>query len=154
MKSQGRLLLFVIIVADLLIIMAIIGLRLINARHPGVEAIQTTGTPQTSPGLVVYGVVNGPDGVGLADVAIYRSYSSYPGVEIAITDATGHYQSEFYPIPGDEMVSVWAQQPGTQFRPAMCDWRHYAGYEMKSCNFSVSAGTQPAYLPLLFKTPK
>jgi hypothetical protein len=153
MKSQGRLLLFVIIVADLLIVLAVVGLRLIKSRETPTVAPQATSSAQTTPGLVVYGSVRNESGVGVDHVSIYRSYSAYPGVVIAVTDASGSYQSDFYAIPGDEMVSVWAEQADMQFSPASCSWRHYAGYEMKACNFVVST-TTPIYLPLTSKAPK
>jgi hypothetical protein len=152
MKSQGRLLLFVIIVADLLIVMAIVALRLINANKSGSNAVQNTATPQTSPGLVVYGSVLSANGSGLDNVSIYRSYASYQGVEIAMTDSAGYYQSDFFSIPGDEMVSIWAEKAGVQFTPASCNWRHYAGYEMKACNFTV-ANTESFFLPLISRSP-
>jgi len=65
-----------------------------------------TPTPMTTPGLVIFGYVHDKGGAGVGSVNIYRNYASYPGVLIAITDEDGYYQSDFYPIPGDEMVSV------------------------------------------------
>ena len=153
MKSQGRLLLLVIIVADILIVLAVVGLRLIKSRQAPSSSAQETSTPQTSPGLVVYGTVRNEGGAGISHVTIYRSYASYPGVEIAVTDSTGYFQSDFFAIPGDEMVSVWAEQAGLEFTPALCYWRHYYGYEMKSCNFEATT-TKSLYLPVIIKAPK
>jgi hypothetical protein len=153
MKSQGRLLLFVIIVADVLIVLAVVALKLISSRGTTESTVQNTDTPKSSPGLMIYGTVLGTDGEGLDNIAIYRSYSSYPGVEIAVTDASGYYQTDFYSIPGDEMVSVWAESAGLQFTPASCSWRHYAGYEMRACDFSVLVISK-MYLPLTSRAPK
>lgn len=153
MKSQGRLLLIVIIVADLLIVMAVLGLRLIKSDQAPETAPEGTSSPEPTPGLVVYGSVRDENGAGLDHVAIYRSYASYPGVQIAETDSFGYYQSEFYSIPGDEMVTVWAEKAGIQFSPPRYYWRHYAGYEMTACNFVVTL-SRPIYLPLIDRAPK
>jgi len=100
---------------------------------------RTTETPtaETTPGLVVYGVVRDADGKGVEKVGIYRSYASYPSELIATTDAKGEYQSDFYYIPGDEMVTVKAVTSGIEFTPAYYYWRHYYGYEKAECNFST-----------------
>ena len=94
-------------------------------------------TPEPMPGLVVYGDVRDSNGVGLANVDIYRSYSAYSGELIATTDPDGHYESDFYYIPDDEMVTVWADQLGVEFDPEYYYWRHYYGNEMVECDFSV-----------------
>jgi len=153
MKSQGRLLLFIILIADLIIVLAVVGLRLVKSQGSSRGAIQTTTSPQATPGLVVYGSVRGADGRGLENVPIYRSYAVYQGVQIAQTDGAGYYQSDFYSIPGDEMVTVWAELPGLQFSPENCYWRHYSGFEMKTCNFTAYIIKQ-MYLPLIAKTLK
>ena len=75
------------------------------------------------------------DGKGLADVSIYRSYASYPGELIATTDADGYFQSEFMGIPGDEMISVWAELQNYIFDPPNYRWRHYYGYEEPTLDF-------------------
>jgi len=106
-----------------------------------------THTP--GPGLALKGDVRW-QGTGLAGVSIYRSYAAYAGVIVATTDATGHYQSEFAYIPGDEMVTVWAELPGSPyaFDPAVVYWRHYFGTEIKTIDFTVSLAT-----PVPTRTP-
>jgi hypothetical protein len=96
-----------------------------------------TKTPEPEPGLVIFGTVLDSTGAGVENVQIYRNYAAYPGEVIATTDANGHYISAFYPIPGDEMVAVWAEKPGLVFKPENYSWRHYYGYEKKECNFQV-----------------
>ncbi|OGN89103.1 MAG: hypothetical protein A2Y88_11555 [Chloroflexi bacterium RBG_13_48_10] len=91
--------------------------------------------PSLTPGLVVYGVVRDLSGSGVGGVNIYRRYASYPGILIATTDANGFYQSDFYYIPGDEMVTVWAEKSGLVFEPEFYYWRHYYSYQVKECNF-------------------
>ncbi len=98
---------------------------------------EPTSTSERAPGLIVHGSVQNGSGAGVENVQIYRSYSAYPGEVIATTDANGNYSSAFYPIPGDEMVSVWAEKAGAAFSPANCSWRHYYGYEEKECNFEL-----------------
>jgi len=81
------------------------------------KRIVNTPTPMTTPGLVIFGYVHDKGGAGVGSVNIYRNYASYPGVLIAITDEDGYYQSDFYPIPGDEMVSIWAEGLGLTYEP-------------------------------------
>ena len=153
MKSQGKLVLLIIVVADLLIILAILGIRLINSRSTPKVTPQSTPSAENEPGLVVYGSVRGKNGEGLGNVTIYRQYASYPGVVIATTDGSGYYKSDFYAIPGDEMVSVWAEATGMKFLPEMCSWRHYYGSEVKACDF-VAQSLLDFYLPIVQKAPK
>jgi hypothetical protein len=103
-----------------------------------------TGTAQPDAGLVVHGHVwlDAEGGTGLTDVVIYGRYSAYPGVVIATTDQDGHYQSDFAPIPGDEMVSVWAELEGYTFEPEEYYWRHYYGSESRTLDF-VAVPVQP-----------
>ena len=89
-----------------------------------------------APGLLVRGRVTF-DGAGLAGVSIYRRYSAYPPVLIAVTDADGYYQSEFMNIPGDEMVTILAELAGYIFDPPYVYWRHYYGYEETTCDFTA-----------------
>ena len=95
------------------------------------------GTPEPAPGLVVQGHarLNTEDGPGLAGVRIYRQYASYAGEVVATTDQDGTYQSDFAPIPGDEMVTIWAELEGYTFRPERYNWRHYHGYESRTLDF-------------------
>ena len=153
MKSQGSRLLIAIVVIDLLILLAILGIRSINLHKSATEVPQNTSTPESEPGLVVSGSVQNSKGTGVENVAIYINYASYPGRLIGVTDATGDYRSDFYPIPGDEMVSVWAEQTGSLFLPELCNWRHYYGYETRTCDFVV----QPVaiiYLPIITRVFK
>lgn len=96
-----------------------------------------TPSAEPTPGLTIYGTVKDKNSVGVENVAIYRSYSSYPGIVIATTNANGYYESDFYPIPGDEMVTIWAEKHGLTFQPENYHWRHYYGYEWKGCDFQV-----------------
>jgi hypothetical protein len=96
--------------------------------------------------LIIEGRVQLEDGSGLAGVKIYRGFASYPGVEIAVTDKLGSYQSGFQFIPGDEMVRVWAELPGYTselepnirgIEPGIYYWRHYYGFERTELNFTA-----------------
>jgi hypothetical protein len=96
-------------------------------------------TPDTSqPGLVVKGQVT-YYGVGIGDVKIYRSFAAYPGELTATTDSEGYYQSDFIFIPGDEMVTIWAEYKGYLFSPGNYSWRHYHGFEETELNFTAMA---------------
>lgn len=95
-------------------------------------------TAGPTPGLVVYGHVLDGTGSGLDNVSIYRAYASYPGVVIATTDPSGYYESDYYYIPGDEMVAVWAEGSGMSFDPEYYRWRHYYSYERQECDFVVN----------------
>jgi hypothetical protein len=109
---------------------------------PSPTEIQTpTLTPESSPvstdtpGSIVYGRVTS-NGVGLANVKIYRRFSAYPREQIAITDTNGYYRSAFIGIPGDEMVSIEAELDGYTFDPPYYYWRHYYGHEETKCDFT------------------
>jgi hypothetical protein len=102
---------------------------------------------QKDAGLVIQGFVYLPDGTGLAGVKIFKAYASYSGDWIATTDDKGCYHSDFFPIPGDEMVRVWAELPGYTFAMAnsqiswdstLYAWRHYHGFEESILNFIAS----------------
>jgi hypothetical protein len=101
-------------------------------------------TAKPDAGVVVQGHVwlDAEEGAGLADVVIYRRYSAYPGVLVATTDQDGHYRSDFAPIPGDEMVTVWAELEGYTFEPEEYTWRHYYGSESRTLDF-VAVPVQP-----------
>jgi hypothetical protein len=153
MKSQGRQLLLFIIIVDLLIVLAIVGLRIIKSRQTVTDQLQTTSSTTSAPGLVVYGSIRSSTGAAVEDVTIFRSYAAYPGAQVGLTDKSGYYQSNFYAIPGDEMITVWAERSGMVFQPPTCSWRHYYGYEMKECNFIAGPG-RSYYLPILSKSPR
>jgi len=95
-------------------------------------------TPSNLPGLVVRGRVT-VNGVGLAGVSIYKRFSAYPHSLIATTDENGYYESEFIPVPGDEMVSVEAELEGYTFDPPYYYWRHYHSYEITNLDFAAKA---------------
>jgi hypothetical protein len=96
--------------------------------------------PQDNPsagqtGLVVQGKVT-LDGRPLEGVKIYRSFASYKGEVVAVTGKDGTYRSEFMFIPGDEMVTVWAELEGYAFTPENVYWRHYHSYEERTLDFT------------------
>lgn len=109
---------------------------------------------EQEPGLVIKGRVwqssTGCD--GLSNVKIYRSFAAYPGEVEVVTDSFGFYESEYIYIPGDEMVSVWAELEGYSFEPDFYYWRHYYGYEERRIDFQA-IGTTPnsscLYMPLM-----
>jgi hypothetical protein len=106
-------------------------------------------TPEQT-GLIIRGRVT-KDGVGLPNVSIYRNFAVYPGQLVATTDANGYYVSDFWFIPGDEMVSVWAVQEGYTFDPPSYYWRHYHSREERTLDFTASlaptATPTPTTLP-------
>jgi hypothetical protein len=109
----------------------------------GVKPVQTAVAvaadtdAMAAPGLVITGYVRlaGSPGSGLGEVAIYRSYAAYAGTQIAQTDSAGYYDSGYYYIPGDEMVTVWGVQAGYNLDPQQYHWRHYYGYEARTMDF-------------------
>ena len=88
-------------------------------------------------GLIVKGTVT-LDGSPLEGVKIYRSFASFEGEMVAVTARDGTYRSEFMAIPGDEMVTVWAELEGYIFTPENVYWRHYHGYEERTAEFKAS----------------
>jgi len=86
-------------------------------------------------GLILQGTVT-LDGSPLEGVKIYRSFASYEGEVVAVTSRDGTYRSEFMFIPGDEMVTVWAELEGYTFAPENVYWRHYYGYEESTLDFT------------------
>jgi hypothetical protein len=157
MTSLSRRLIIIIAVgvAVLFIVLVMMGLRFINLSGENKAVLQdmpiTEATPggiaeeppytpvaKSAPGWVVYGFVRDKSGTGMEGVSIYRSYASYAGVEIATTDINGYYQSDFYAIPGDEMVTVWADRSDLEFTPENYHWRHYYGYEQVECDFLLN----------------
>jgi hypothetical protein len=101
-------------------------------------------------GLIIRGRVT-RDGIGLPSVDIYRNFAVYPGQLVATTDANGYYVSDFWFIPGDEMVTVWAVKEGYTFDPPNYYWRHYHGREDRTLDFTASlaptATPTPTALP-------
>lgn len=148
MKSQGRQVLIVIICADVLIVLAILVIRLYNSRSSDNSTVQNTSVPEVAQGMVVSGSVRNSDGTGVENVAILAKYADGSGELIATTDAAGNYRSEFYAIPGVEMMTVWAEQSGVFFQPATYYWRHPTGYEIKKCDF-IAQSLNKIYLPLI-----
>jgi hypothetical protein len=100
-----------------------------------------------TPGVILWGSVHHPDGSGLAGVIICRSYASYPGVQVALTDAQGQFRTSLAYIPGDEMITVWPFLPGYTFQPEQEYWRHYYGLEVSRMDFTATTaaatGTPP-----------
>jgi hypothetical protein len=76
------------------------------------------------------------NGVGLPGVTIFRKFSAYPNVAIAVTDANGDYQA-FIGIPSDEMTSIIPELAGYLFDPPYYYWRHYHGYEERTFDFAA-----------------
>lgn len=116
-----------------------------NLPSPTPRTEDTTATlppepPPTSvnmPGMIVRGHVT-INGVGLANVKIYKRFSAYPHELIAVTDENGYYEPDFISIPGDEMVSIEAELAGYTFDPPYYYWRHYHGYEETTCDFAAT----------------
>ena len=69
---------------------------------------------------------------------------------VATTDQDGYFQADFVYIPGDEMVTVWAERPGFMFEPEFYSWRHYFGYEVTTLDF-VAIPIWQVYLPLMIQ---
>jgi hypothetical protein len=88
-------------------------------------------------GLILQGTVT-LDGSPLEGVRIYRSFASYEGEVVAVSGKDGTYRSEFMFIPGDEMVTVWAELEGYTFTPEQDYWRHYYGFEERTVDFKAS----------------
>ena len=88
-------------------------------------------------GLILQGTVT-LDGSPLEGVSIYLSFASYEGEVVAVSGKDGTYRSEFMFIPGDEMVTVWAELEGYAFMPENEYWRHYYGYEERTVDFKAA----------------
>jgi hypothetical protein len=114
-----------------------------HAPNGSTGAATLTPIVSDQPGLVIRGYVQLANGSGVPGVEIYRAFASYSGDVVATTDQAGNYQSDFKPIPGDEMVRVWAELPGYTFEPAgkvdwlqgAYFWRHYHSFENRVLNF-------------------
>ena len=102
---------------------------------PTDQSVTKVSPPAGETGLVVLGRVT-LDGSPLEGVRIYRSFASYEGEAVAVTSKDGTYRSEFMFIPGDEMVTVWAELEGYSFTPENDYWRHYYGYEERTVDFA------------------
>jgi hypothetical protein len=91
-----------------------------------------------TPGLILRGSIHYSDGTPLEGVTICRSFASYPGSRVAITDSNGEFVAEFVGIPGDEMITVWPYLEGYSFDPPQVYWRHYHGFEASAAIFAAS----------------
>jgi hypothetical protein len=111
-----------------------------------VEGSPLTPSITPEPGLIIRGRVT-KDGIGVPNVHIYRNFANYSGQLVATTDANGYYKSDFWYIPGDEMVNVWAVQEGYAFDPPVYYWRHYHGQEDRTLNFTASYPITTTPLP-------
>jgi hypothetical protein len=101
---------------------------------PTEQSITQDISPAGETGLVLKGTVT-LDEKPLEGVKIYRSFASYEGEVVAVTGKDGTYRSEFMYIPGDEMVTVWAELEGYTFTPENEYWRHYYSYEERTVDF-------------------
>ncbi len=135
MRPQKRKIFIIFICVGMFAGLALLVRWSTHSRGLKTNVVEYTAVPQTTPGIVISGSVRNSNGEGVENVAIYDNYASYPGRLIATTDAAGNYESKFYPIPGDEMVTVWAELSGLQFQPEYCYSRHYYGYEKRTCDF-------------------
>jgi len=113
-------------------------------------AIRDAGLPRpgptstVTPGLTVRGHVRlgSPSGAGLAGVDINMYFASYaPGDVVAVSDEDGAFETAFFYIPHDEMVTVWPELDGHIFDPPQYYWRHYGGVEHAVRDFVAHAVT-------------
>lgn len=112
----------------------------VSTKLPTEQSVTQDNSSAGKTGLLVKGAVT-LDGNPLEGVRIYRSFASYEGEAIAVTGRDGTYRSEFMAIPGDEMVTVWAELEGYTFAPENVYWRHYYGYEERVVDFSGAKST-------------
>jgi len=153
MKSPGIQLKMLLAWAALVIVLVLVGWYFSPSQRKSRDRLADTPVPQATPGLFVYGTVRDLSGAGVENAYIYRSYASYPGDLLAMTDAGGNYLSDFYSIPGDEMITIWANKTGLVFEPDKYYWRHYFGYEQVECNFLAQL-PWVTYLPIVVKELK
>jgi hypothetical protein len=144
---RSRRIIILLFIGSLILLM-VLGMVYFVFPRDARQAVHLIPTPMATPGLVVYGNVEDSLGNGIAGVEIYRRYASYPGVVIATSGADGYYESAFAHIPGDEMVTIWANKTGMTFVPMHYYWRHYYGYEQRECNFTQRTWWE-SYLPLI-----
>jgi hypothetical protein len=111
---------------------------------PGATGTSTSLT--ATPGLLLEGDVHLTDGTPLGGVVICRSFASYQGSQVAVTDSNGEFSAEFVSIPGDEMVTIWPHLDGYSFDPAQVYWRHYFGFETSRLEFTASVQDPTAAL--------
>jgi hypothetical protein len=104
----------------------------------GPGAIVTSTSLTATPGLLLQGNVHLTDGMALQGVVICRSFASYPGNQVAVSESNGEFSAEFVSIPGDEMVTIWPYLEGYSFEPAQVYWRHYYGFEASKLEFIAS----------------
>ena len=93
--------------------------------------------PPGATGILLRGHVT-VNGMGLPGVKMYRNIAVYPAEVIAITDENGYYESEFFSIPGDEMISLEPKLEGYTFTPPYYYWRHYHGYVEYTWDFTAA----------------
>jgi|GEM_PF-2343901 len=106
--------------------------------------LPTSRVQTPEPGLLLRGKVLLPDGKPLAGVKIYRQLAGYPGEVVAESGADGYYENELKKIPGDEMITIWAELDGYLLTPdnkgcqnEKCFWRHYYSYEERAIFFTA-----------------
>jgi len=108
----------------------------LSGTGPGATGTSTSVT--ATPGLLLEGYVHLTDGTPLEGVVICRSFASYQGSQVAVTDSNGEFSAEFVSIPGDEMVTIWPHLDGYSLDPAQVYWRHYYGFETSHLEFTAS----------------
>ncbi len=139
MKAHRRMKVTILSAAALVVLVTVIALQTMAA-YPVSGADQPSSLaldPWETPGLEFSGDVRQSNGVGEASVNIYMAFAIYPGNLVATTDPAGHYQTDFFYIPGDEMVTVWADKPGHIFTPMRYYWRHYYSHQVRVLDFTI-----------------
>jgi hypothetical protein len=121
---------------------------------PGTPLLDRPAIPSPTPGLLIRGHVwlDSEGGPGLPGAKIYRRYAGYDGTVVATTGADGSYESEFWYIPTDETITVWAERAGYGFDPNQYYWRHYYGYREETLNFvATQIASRYVYLPVVYR---
>ena len=123
---------------------AMLACSISSSAIPAATAPVPTDTPTPKPtippgatGMILRGHVT-LDGKGLAGVEMYRNIAVYPAEIVAVTDENGYYESGFFGIPGDEMVSLEPKLAGYTFDPPYYYWRHYHGYVEYTWDFTAT----------------
>ena len=139
MKAQRRTKVIILSTTALVVLVIVIALQTMaaspvsGADQPRSPALD----PSATPGIEVEGEVRQANQVGVAGVDVYMGFACCGGNIIATTDPTGHYQSDFHYIPGDELIRVWAEKPVYVFSPTICYWQHYYSHEHSRCDFTI-----------------